>query len=134
MIGLRQFASQQISGIGFGEELGFKIQAGRKAEVSVGRASETIDATMLTTAIGINGDAEGEVRRLVVAENGFGGFDMDFCFDLRLSSSFMMPTVIHPIGFLGFEATGDIADSTATFKCLWFGRNPLVGLDQIEIV
>src|SRR5690606_16811367 len=52
-----------------GNQLRLKIQPRRHAHIGVRRASEAVDATMLASAIGIDGSVEGDVGRGVARDD-----------------------------------------------------------------
>ena len=72
--GLRQLLCQQPGRIGFGKQLGLKIQTRRQVVIGVGRAGKAIHAAMLAAAIGVDRPVEGNVGRTVETEDGFGKF------------------------------------------------------------
>src|SRR5262249_14593488 len=58
----RQFFAQKFGGIGFGHELGFKIQPATEAKVFVVLASKTINAAVLAAAIRVDCPVKGNIR------------------------------------------------------------------------
>src|SRR5262249_46465413 len=71
----RELALEQLRRLGLGEQLGFEVEARRKAEIGVGGAGEAIDAAGLTAALGSDRAIEGNVGRLVAGDDLAGGID-----------------------------------------------------------
>jgi hypothetical protein len=71
--GRGEFSLQQFGGTRLHQKAGFKVEAGREAEISVGWPRETIDATMFAAAIGVDRAVEGKVGRGVARDDGACG-------------------------------------------------------------
>ncbi len=65
----RQRLAQPLGGIGLGVQLRLEIQARRQVEIGVRRPREAIDAAVLAAAIGVQRDAERDVRRRIAAQD-----------------------------------------------------------------
>ena len=61
---------QQVGRVLFDHKLRFKVQAGRESEPLVGRTGVTIDAAVLTAAVGVEADPKADIGAGVVAEDG----------------------------------------------------------------
>ena len=75
--GFRQRARQQVGGGGLGEDAGLEVEAGREAQLRMGRAGEAVDAAVLAAAIGVDRAVEGHVRRGVAGDDAAGPVDLD---------------------------------------------------------
>ena len=64
---------QKLGGVGLEQDLGLEIEAGREAEIGVGRPREAVDAAMLAAAIGIDRAVEADVGRGVARDDGARG-------------------------------------------------------------
>ncbi|MNQ96842.1 hypothetical protein D3C85_1124630 [compost metagenome] len=69
---LGKFPAQQRGGIELGKQPGLEIQAGGELQIGVAGSGIAVDAAMLAPLIGIDGAAEGDVRREVVADDALG--------------------------------------------------------------
>ena len=67
---LAQLGFQQLRRVRLEQKLRLEIEAGRQAEIGVGRPRETIDAAMLAAAIGIDRAVERDVGRAVPRDDG----------------------------------------------------------------
>jgi hypothetical protein len=59
--GGRKLALEELRRVRLGKQLGFEVEAGREAEIGVGRPRKAVDAAVLAAAIGIDGAIEGDV-------------------------------------------------------------------------
>ena len=73
----RQCLLQQLRCVDLGVNPAFEIEAGRQAEIAVGRPREAIDATVLATAIRIERDVEWNVGRCVAGQDRLCAFEYD---------------------------------------------------------
>ena len=64
---------EQLGGVGLEQDLGLEIEAGREAEIGVGRPREAVDAAVLAAAIGIDRAVEADVGRGVARDDGARG-------------------------------------------------------------
>ena len=72
--GLGQFALQYRRRLGLGEQSTFEVQSRRQIHIGVGGARIAIDTAMFATAIGIDGQIERQVRRLVTVDDALRPF------------------------------------------------------------
>ncbi len=66
---VRQLLFQQRRRVVLGEQLRFEIEAGRQAEIGVGRPRKAVDAAVLAAAIGIDRAVEADVGRVVAGDD-----------------------------------------------------------------
>jgi hypothetical protein len=67
---LGQLALQQLAGLGLEIDLGLEIQAGRVAQIGVGRPGVAVDAAVAAAAIGIDRTLEADVGTVVAGDDG----------------------------------------------------------------
>src|SRR5207253_870117 len=65
-----QLFPQQLRGVFLDHDAGLEVETGREAEVLVGGTGETVDATVLTTAVRIDAGLESDVGTVVVGDDG----------------------------------------------------------------
>src|SRR5947199_347087 len=67
--GLGALGAQQLGGVGFGEELGLEVEAGRKLQVGMPWPLVAVNAAVLAAAVGIDRRDKADVGRVVVRED-----------------------------------------------------------------
>src|SRR5689334_14583110 len=67
--GAGQSRMEQLRRLGFHEQTGLEIHAGRQVVIGVGRPREAIDAAMLATSIGVDRAVKPDVRRAVAGQD-----------------------------------------------------------------
>ena len=73
VLGRGELGGQQLGRLRLEQDPGLEIEAGRQAEIGVGRPREAIDAAVLAAAIGIDRAVERHVGRGVAREDGARG-------------------------------------------------------------
>ncbi|MNJ44763.1 hypothetical protein D3C77_398290 [compost metagenome] len=71
---LAQLLLQHLGGVGLGDQPGFEVQPGGQVPIGMTGARITVNAAVLTTAIGIDRAVEGQVGRVVAGNDALGGF------------------------------------------------------------
>ena len=69
---LGKLPAQQRGGVHLGKQPGLEIQAGGELQIGVAGSGVAVDAAMFAPLIGVDGAAEGDVRREIVADDALG--------------------------------------------------------------
>ena len=115
----RQFPFQESGGAGLGEQPAFEIEPRRKAQVSVGRAGEAIDAAVLAPPVGIDGTVEGNVRRRVAGNDGLRVLYRHLGAKRRQIAFVQVPAVVDGFPGLGLETAGGVANRAPALEWRW---------------
>jgi hypothetical protein len=108
---------EQLGGIGFGEELRFEIEAGRKIERGVAWAGVAIRAAVFAAAIGVYRLIEGDIGRIIFADNGLRDFVVDDGFRAwsYKRAGGTKPTIVHELRRARFEAPDGVERRAPAF-------------------
>ena len=110
--GLGQLLFQQGRGVALGDQLGFEIQPRGQVPIGVAGPRVAIDATVLATAIGVDGAVEGQVRRTVAGDDRLGRFKAHL--GALGQRHFLVPAIILGHRTIGRKTVVRIARGTAT--------------------
>lgn len=116
-----QFLAQQLRRIGLGQAAGLEVQPRRLAQIGMRGPRETVRAAVLAAAVGIDRLGEGNVRRLVAADDAARGFlkHLGPRQHLRELLGFRrVPAIVHALVDRGLETARQApAGSAALDRC-----------------
>ncbi len=119
--GLLPLVKQPSSGVGLVEDLSFKVESRGKIQIAVAGSRITIDAAMFTPLIGIDGSVEGDVRRIIAADDSTRLHGPEYGFRGCRGSLLRLRSV--KFGRLNREAAVRCVDGAAAFvRCCRHGE------------